>query len=181
MKIIYTNIIHLYYNDVCYTYTTNNKTDIILKDRRNEYINNNMSLCEKNCEYNSYDSINKNSVCDCIIKVKFPLISEIEINEDMLINNFINISQSMNINVMKCYKTLFYKEGLKNNIGNYIMSFNIINLIVLTIVFKIKGYNKLKAKINQIINIKKENENNKIVGVKKNKNKIRSNILNITC
>ena len=175
------NSSHEYYNDICYVYTTNSKTDIILEDRRNEYINNNLSLCEKNCEYSYYDSINKNSVCDCIIKVKFPLISEIEINEDMLINNFINIKQPMNINVMKCYEILFNKEGLKNNIGNYIMSFNIINLIVLTIVFKIKGYNKLKAKINQIINIKKENENNKIVGVKKNKNKIRSNILNITC
>ena len=29
------------------TYTTENKTDILLKDRRNEYINNNFSLCKK--------------------------------------------------------------------------------------------------------------------------------------
>ena len=32
-----------------------NKTYIILKDRRNEYINNNLSLCESNCEYEGYD------------------------------------------------------------------------------------------------------------------------------
>ena len=38
-----------YYNDKCYAYTTEMGTDITLKDRRNEYQNNNMSLCEYNC------------------------------------------------------------------------------------------------------------------------------------
>ena len=72
-----------------------------------------MSLCEKNCEYIYYDSINQNSVCDCIIKVKLPLISEIEINKDILINNFIHIGLSMNINVMKCHEHYLMKGGLK--------------------------------------------------------------------
>lgn len=44
-----------YYNDICYPYTTEYKTDIILEDRRNEYIDNAMSLCEKNCQYKNYD------------------------------------------------------------------------------------------------------------------------------
>jgi hypothetical protein len=34
-----------YYNDLCYSYTTTDKTDIILKDRREEFLNNNLSLC----------------------------------------------------------------------------------------------------------------------------------------
>ena len=38
-----------YYNDICYSYSFKNKTDIILNDRREEYINNNMSLFEANC------------------------------------------------------------------------------------------------------------------------------------
>ena len=33
-----------YYNDICFTYTTENKTDIIIKDRRDEYINNNLKF-----------------------------------------------------------------------------------------------------------------------------------------
>ena len=33
-----------YYNDFCYPYTTQNKTDITIKDRRDEFINNNLSL-----------------------------------------------------------------------------------------------------------------------------------------
>ena len=38
-----------YYNDICYTYTTENS--ITLTDRKNEYNENNISLCEVNCEY----------------------------------------------------------------------------------------------------------------------------------
>ena len=44
-----------YYNDNCYSYASNNNTDIIINDRRNEYINNNISLCENNCKYIKYD------------------------------------------------------------------------------------------------------------------------------
>ena len=37
-----------YYNYICYTYTTEDGVDISLSDRKNEYINNNMTLCEEN-------------------------------------------------------------------------------------------------------------------------------------
>ena len=57
-----------YYNDICYAYTTENGTDISLKDRKKEFINNNMSLCESNCEYNGYDSGKKKVKCDCEVK-----------------------------------------------------------------------------------------------------------------
>ena len=35
-----------FYNDLCYTYITQIGTDIILKDRRNEFIESNMTLCD---------------------------------------------------------------------------------------------------------------------------------------
>ena len=50
-----------YYNDFCFYYSTENETDIILKDRREEFNNKNMSLCEKDCEYKGYDFHNKRS------------------------------------------------------------------------------------------------------------------------
>ena len=43
-----------FYNDDCFSYTTNNGTDIILNDRKQEYIDKNLSLCENNCEYIGY-------------------------------------------------------------------------------------------------------------------------------
>ena len=38
-----------YYNDICSTTTSESGTDISLKDRKNEFIDNNISLCEENC------------------------------------------------------------------------------------------------------------------------------------
>ena len=56
-----------YYNDICFAYTSENGTDVILVDRRKEYIQNNMSLCERNCDYEGYDKDSKNAKCDCEI------------------------------------------------------------------------------------------------------------------
>ena len=39
-----------YYNDICYKTTSESGTDISLKDRRNEFTENNMTLCEENCD-----------------------------------------------------------------------------------------------------------------------------------
>jgi len=144
------NSSHEYYNDICYPYTTENNTDIILKDRRDEYIKNNMSLCETNCKYTKYDYNTKKVECECFIKIKFPLMSEIEINKDKLLANFINIKNSININVIKCYKQLFDIEGLKKNLGNYIIASIIILIIILSVLFKIKGYIIIKSKIYEI-------------------------------
>ena len=48
-----------YYTDDCSSYTSDNGTDILLTDRKKEYINNNLSLCENNCIYQDYDKDNK--------------------------------------------------------------------------------------------------------------------------
>ena len=68
------NFSHEYYNDICYTYTTDNGTDIITADRKNEYISNNMSLCESKCEYGGYDADINKAKCECEVKIKIPLM-----------------------------------------------------------------------------------------------------------
>ena len=78
-----------YYNDICFPFTIEYKTDIILIDRRKEYINN-MSLCESNCELTGYKFNKKEAICECNIKIKLPLISGIVLNQNKLLNNFIN-------------------------------------------------------------------------------------------
>jgi urate oxidase len=45
-----------YYNDLCYAYTSADNTDIILNDRREEFLKNNLTLCENNCQLNGYNS-----------------------------------------------------------------------------------------------------------------------------
>ena len=47
-----------YYNDLCYFYKTDFGTDICLKDRREEFINKNLAICEEICEFKDYNYIN---------------------------------------------------------------------------------------------------------------------------
>ena len=72
-----------------------------------------MSLCKANCEYGGYDYENKKAKCECDIKINIPLISEVYINKKELINNFADINNLINLKIMKCYKVIFSKEGLK--------------------------------------------------------------------
>ena len=72
------NSSHEYYNDICYPYTTEMNTDIILNDRRIEKIKNNLSLCENKCYYKEYNYNTNKVSCECYIKIKFHLKSEIE-------------------------------------------------------------------------------------------------------
>ena len=162
-----------YYNDICYQYTTENNTDIILKDRRNEFINDNLSLCEKQCNYNGYNNFTKKAICECIIKIKFPLMSEIVINKEKLWNNFVNIKIIININIMKCYYTLLKKESFAKNIRNYFISIIIIMTLILCILFKISGFKELENKINIIKKNKEKINNNR---GEKNKSKKFENI-----
>jgi len=130
------NLSSEYYNNICYPYTTEYKTDITLNDRKKEFNEKNMSLCENNYEYNDYNFTTKKVKCECLIKNKFPLISELSINKDKLIKKFFEFKNIMNICIIKCYKRVFCKEGIISNIGSYIILTIIVVTIILTIIFK---------------------------------------------
>ena len=93
-----------YYNNICSKATSENNTDIPLGDRRNEFMNNNMSLCEDNCELTSYDFNNKKAKCSCNAKTVISL-DKIEYDKKNIIKDFINIKKITNIEVIKCYRT----------------------------------------------------------------------------
>ena len=146
-----------YYTDDCNPYTTDNGTDIILIDRQNEFVNNNMSLCENGCEFEKYDEEKQMAICKCEIKNKQILISEILNDTNTLNNNFTtNYSSSFK---MKCYHILFSKEGLEKNVESYILIFIIICFIILGILFQKCGYPMLNSDMKQIIEFKEENKN----------------------
>ena len=148
-----------YYTDDCSSYTTDDGTDIILNDRKIEFGNNNLSLCENNCKYGGYNPENKQSICDCGIKNEMEYISDIVDNQNKLSNQFETNTSTSNIISIKCTKTLFTKDGLKNNISSYVLLF-IIFYFLLSIVLFIKcGYPLLVMEINKIIKSKEKKSN----------------------
>ena len=66
-----------YYTDNCVSYTSENGIDMLLSDRQKEYSNNILALCETNCNYTGLNKEYKQSSCDCKVKNKMELISEI--------------------------------------------------------------------------------------------------------
>ena len=57
-----------YYTDKCNPTTIETNYDIILSDRQDYFIVNNLSICENNCVLKEYDTENKQSICSCNIK-----------------------------------------------------------------------------------------------------------------
>ena len=162
------NISDDYYNDICYV--DDSKIDIILNDRRNEYYINNMSVCEKDCIFKEYEPYTKKVLCECFIKIDFPLISEISINKDKFINDITNISNIINLDIIKCYKIVFTKKGLIKNIGNYILISIIIINMMLLLLFTKKGFKEIKNKVEYIIkNNQRKKKNNNPIRIKNKK------------
>ena len=148
-----------YYKDECYPSTTDNGTDILINDRHIEYNDNNMALCEQNCSFIEYNTTTKKAKCDCATKSKQLVISELINKTDILYHNFENKEESSNIITMKCYYTLFTKNGLIKNIGSYILLFTILLFMISLILFYKCGYPLLEEDIKEVI--EQKNENNK--------------------
>ena len=146
-----------FYNGNCYTYTTENGTDILLKDRQQEFMNKNLSLCDNNCVFMDYDEINKQSICACEIQNKAETISDIMNNPNQIPKEFVSNEESQSSSNMMSIKCLSF-NGLKNNISSYILLL-ICLYFLFSIVFFIKcGFLILKKKIDQILRAKEKEE-----------------------
>ena len=164
-----------YYNDICYMITSIYGTDVCLKDRRNEFIKNNLTLCEENCNLIDYDYIYKRAKCSCEVKLNFPLIEDVKFDKEKLKKNFVDINNIANIKFLICYKIAFKKNNIKYNYGFYIMNFIIFLFLLTLFLFSFKYYNIFISEINEIISALKKNDiseninidNNEIINDKK--------------
>ena len=159
-----------YYNDNCYPYTTENRTDITLYERKNEYNKKNMSLCSFECKYQGYNSKTKKALCECQIRnISLTYFFKSIINNEELIDKLLDIKNIVNIDIIKCYKTLFTKDGIMENIASYILLLIILIFIICSIIFYLKGYKFIKKKIIEIMTTKKKYMKNNTKKIKTNK------------
>ena len=160
-----------FYNDICYTYTSDTGTDVTLFDRKKEFIDKNLTLCEENCLFVDYDySLNK-SICSCEVKTNSTFkIRGIEIDTQKLKNSFTDFKNIANIKVLKCHKLIFNIEAYKYNYANLILIAVILLWFVMMIIFCCKDYPNLKKIMHMIVYLKK---NKKLVQkiINKNENK----------
>ena len=134
-----------YYNDICTTITSSDGTDITLKDRRNDFVDNNMSLCEENCELIDYIQENDKAKCSCDVKLSLASFDNLNFDKNEFFKNFIDIKNIANFSILKCFKQVMKGKNLLKNYGFFIMSFILLLYFVTLILFIIKSYDKLKA------------------------------------
>ena len=154
-----------FYNDECNKYSSDGNIDLTLYDRKYEFNNNNLSLCESGCIYKGYNSTTKNSICDCNIKNSLFYSNE-ETNTNELLSKIDNEKSSSNLGVMSCTNVLSSSEQIKSNSGFYSLLIILVIFIIVFIIFCIKGRNMLELKLNEIIYNKFEKnkkDNSKII------------------
>ena len=141
-----------YYNDICYTTTSEYNTDISIKDRRKKFIDEDKIICQEDCLFSKYESNLLISECLCDVKESSFSFVDMAINKGKIIfDNFINIKNFANLNILICHKKLFNEEGIIHNIGSYlliiIISFHIISIFI----FYLKQLSLIKMIIKDII------------------------------
>ena len=157
-----------YYNDECYSATSEYGTDISLNDRKNDFINGNRTVCQEDCIFSFYEPYIKKVKCSCKVKESVISFANMKINLNKLRENFMNINNIANLNFLKCYKTLFLKLGLIYNIGFFLNIVMLIFHIICVVIFYIKQLNTIKGKIK---NIHYEIKYSKSIKATKNENK----------
>ena len=159
-----------YYNDICYTDTSENGTDISLADRKKNFVNNNLTVCEEDCDFISYDYEMEKAVCSCKVKTNSSMkISGIVIDKDKLLNSFTNFKNIANVKVLKCHELIFSIEAYKNNYANLILLGIILLLLITMIIFYFKGWNYLKELMDKILFLKSNTKKLKAIIKKKEK------------
>ena len=139
-----------YYNDICYTYTSEDGTDVSLSDRKNNFVNNNLTLCEEGCNFNGYKD--GKASCSCDVKTNSTAkIGDIVFDKNKLFESFTNFKNLANIKVLKCYKLIFNLNKFKHNYANFILIPIIILFLITFFIFYCHDYYKLKKILDLIV------------------------------
>ena len=181
--------------NVCITFTTENGTDLTLSDRKNNYINNNMAICEENCNLEEYNNNIGKAICSCKTKTAFVnKISENVLDKESFLKNFADFNNIFNIKVLKCTYLIFTIKALKENFPNIILITIIAFYIICLLLFLCNYKNEINfyidiiiyfsispIKIFYIIKKKKNKDKEKYLSLKTNNDTINNtdNIYNI--
>ena len=155
-----------FYNEICTVYSSEDKTDVLLIDRRLSYYNENILFCENGCQYSYYNVDRKTVTCKCKVKTNVSLDINMIGFEKNNISGFFDIKTYMNIEVIKCFNLLFCKSGFINNYGSYILSSEILMFLIIMLLFYFQYKQNIIILISQVY--PRYNYNKKSSPTKKN-------------
>ena len=141
-----------FYNDECTIYTTENGTDMILIDRKNDILYKIPSPCENGCESKGINTQTQKAICECSPKnIINSTISTDNFEFSKLKDIILNIENKINYKVLLCFRLLRNYENLIHNYGFYIMSLILLCFIILIPFNLSKSSENLRIKCSKII------------------------------
>ena len=106
-----------YYNDICYSSTSDSGTDISLKDRKKEFVENNKTICQDDCKFYDYNHSIQKANCSCEVKESSTSFNDMNINKEKLYENFGESKKEVsNLGITSC-NVLGSKENIESNTG----------------------------------------------------------------
>ena len=164
-----------YNNELCFQYTTEYLTDIVLYDRRKEFNDYNLSLCEANCKYLRY--VDGRVECECPVKSDFNyFLGQSDEEKSNMIYRFKNNHfEPYNFGVLKCFQMILTKESFKSNYANILFIAMMLLNVVSALIFWVKEYKELYAQailLSKTVTSKPINLMDKNVKIAKNSNLI---------
>ena len=135
-----------FYIDVCFNYTTPEKTDIYLQDRKDRYYITD-PLCETGCRQVGYDETTERVKCLCKIKNTTNDYDNVTFSPNNLDESFVKKYYFPNIKVMniRCFL-----KGKKFTVGQIISFILLIFFIIISIINTSKMCKKVLKNGNQI-------------------------------
>ena len=151
-----------YFTDICYTAKSDSGTDILLNDRKKEFVEK-KTVCQDDCNFLNYKDDIHIVNCSCNAKNASSMVEDMNINKTKLYGNFEETKNNIdasNLGITSC-NVFSNKENIESNTGFYLLLIIITIFIIIFIIFCIKGYNLLERQIDEIIykKFKKENKN----------------------
>ena len=159
-----------FYNDICSPFTNENGNDVLLDERRSDYFNENLNLCEKGCTFKGYNLNTKRYTCRCPINPQVGEKSEQEFDEynQTYPESFYKRHKHSNIEVFLCASTVFSAKGQTGNYGSYCLFACLASFFGFVIFYFIKGKEGLSL-LNKGISIKSKANPPKPKSVKEEK------------
>ena len=134
------NISNEFYTDRCFYFESWNNKDVVLRDRIN-YVYPNITLCDRECKNIGINLTSLTAICECSFRDLLD-ISNIEndwLSNNILVDEVINqiheIITLLNLEVMRCYKTIFDPKYISKCTGGFLILFILICAIICTVVY----------------------------------------------
>ena len=134
------NTSDVFYNDLCCFFESPNGKDVPLKERILIFYPN-ITLCDENCNDKGVNLTSMKAICECKLK---ELLSEAKDATKLVGLDFTDLIESLSIDVLKCFKTVFQFKYFIKCYGGFISLFLIIIQSICAIISYKISMNKIR-------------------------------------